>query len=210
MIEQFVVQGQAGTGSVAVEAALTLLGLSYRVEEVMFEQLQSGVNPMAQVPSLRLPGGSLMTESAAILIWLADSNPGGRLAPAFNHPARPAFLRWMLFVSSAIYALYWVMDLPARFAADAPHEAVIVERAQARIAACWAVMESGLTPGRYLLGEGMTVLDLYATVVSRWTPREALHQTIAPRIGAVVRRVEADPRLATLWATRFPLREAVS
>jgi GST-like protein len=54
------------------------------------------------------------------------------------------------------------------------------------------------------------VLDLYVTVVSRWTiSRKALHGAIAPRLGAVVRRVEGDPRLASLWASRFPLPVAM-
>jgi GST-like protein len=40
------------------------------------------VNPMQQVPALILPNGELMTESAAILIHLADSHPAARLSPA--------------------------------------------------------------------------------------------------------------------------------
>jgi GST-like protein len=82
-------------------------------------------------------------------------------------------------------------------------------RLEARIAACWAAMEAGLKPsGPYLLGEDLTVLDIYVTVVGRWTPRKALHETIAPGIGAVIRRIESEPRLAELWAQRFPLRSA--
>ncbi len=33
------------------------------------------------------------------------------------------------------------------------------------------MMDSQITPGRFLLGEEMTVLDLYVAVASRWTPR---------------------------------------
>ena len=68
-------------------------------------------------------------------------------------------------------------------------------------------MEANLTPGQYLLGDALSVLDIYVTIVSRWTPRDALHGTIAPRIAEVVRRVEEDPRLAGLFADRFPLKD---
>ena len=208
MSEAYVVYGERGTGSVAVEAALTLLGADYRVENVPEAKLGAIPNPMAQVPALLLPGGELMTESAAILIWLADAHPAARLAPAAQSPLRPAFLRWMAFVSSAIYAHYWARDVPVRVVKDPAAQAEVKVNLNARIAHGWGVMEGGITPGRYLVGDEIGVLDVYVTVVSRWTPRQALHERIAPRIGEIVRRVENDPRLATLWAERFPLRAA--
>jgi GST-like protein len=206
MSEEFVVYGAVGCGSAAVEAALTLIAAPFRIEEVPFKALAGGANPMAQVPSLRLPGGELMTESAAILIWLADTYPASQLAPALHSPARPAFLRWMAFVSSAIYSLYWLKDDPSRVAADSESQAFLKARLSDRIAACWGIMEAQIHPGRYLLGDNLSVLDLYVTVVGRWTPREPLHQTVAPRIGEIIRRVESDPRLSALWAERFPRR----
>jgi GST-like protein len=114
----------------------------------------------------------------------------------------------MAFVSAAIYAHYWARDYPARLVQDPAAQAEVKASLNARIAHGWGVMEAGLTPARYLLGDEITVLDIYVTVVSRWTPRQALHERIAPRIGEVVRRVEDDPRLASLWAERFPLRSS--
>ncbi|HEY2178531.1 MAG TPA: glutathione S-transferase family protein [Caulobacteraceae bacterium] len=207
MGEGYFLYGQKGTGSLAVEAALILIGAPYEIEDVRQADLAGAAfNRLAQVPALRLPTGEVMTESAAILAWLAEAHPDAKLAPAPGAKARVPFLRWMAFVSSAIYAHYWALDFPARLTADADAQKEIVESLETRIAQCWAIMEAGVDPGQYLLGDTLTVLDLYVTVVSRWTPRTALHETIAPRIGAVARRVEADPRLADLWAARFPLR----
>jgi len=59
-------------------------------------------------------------------------------------------------------------------------------------------------PAPYLLGEKISMLDLYVTVVSRWTPRRRRFYRVAPRMAQVVRRVDADPRLAEFWAARFP------
>ncbi|HEY1879294.1 MAG TPA: glutathione S-transferase family protein [Caulobacteraceae bacterium] len=202
---QFVVIGQKGTGSVAIEATLTLLGAPYRLEEVRHAQFHEH-NPMVQVPVLVTPQGERITESAAILLWLAEAHPQARLAPAPGDPGRAQFLRWMAFVASAIYALYWVRDDPSRVVADKAAQAEVKAALGARIADNWGVMEAGLTPQTYLLGDEISGLDVYVTVVSRWTARKRLHETIAPRIGEVVRRVEADPRLAELFADRFPLR----
>eukprot|EP01030_Chromulinospumella_sphaerica_P021192 gene21192-21123_t len=100
----FTVYGAAGSGSVPVEAALTLLGLPYRVVEAPAWERDASVqatigrvNPMHQIPALALASDEIMTESAAILTWLADSHPEGGLAPGLGDAKRPAFLRWMSF-----------------------------------------------------------------------------------------------------------------
>lgn len=211
MTAPFIVHGARGTGSVVVEAALTLLSVPYRVEEAPSLADRSDAfartNPMRQVPALVLPTGELMTESAAILIWLADAHPAGRLSPAIDDGRRPAFLRWMAFVSAAIYSLFWIRDDPSRLAADAAHEALIRSRVDERITHCWTVMEAQLAPGRYLLGDELTALDLYVTVISRWEPHRRRFYEVAPRMGEASRRVDADPRLADLWARRFPFAD---
>lgn len=208
---EYVVHGAAGTGSVAVEAALTLIGAPYSVQKPVGKTPPFGgrFTPVGQVPGLVTPEGELITESAAILIWLAETHPQARLAPAAGDPKRAAFLRWMAFVSANIYAHYWARDFPVRVVESKVGQKQVKERLEARIAACWGVMEADLAPaGPYLLGEDLTVLDIYVTVVGRWTPRKALHETIAPKIGAVIRRIESEARLTELWARRFPLRSA--
>jgi GST-like protein len=210
MSGQFVVHGAQGSGSVPVEATLSLLGLDYRVEEAAPWQSKAKaakvgqVNPMRQVPALILPSGEMLTESAAILIWLADNHPQSRLSPAVGDPRRAQFLRWMIFVPAAIYSMFWVRDDPSRLAADKGHEAVIKARTADRIAQCWGIMEAQVSPGAYLLGEEMTVLDLYVTVVSRWSPGRRRFYEVAPKMAEVVRRVDADPRLTEFWTRRFP------
>ncbi|HQN52298.1 MAG TPA: glutathione S-transferase N-terminal domain-containing protein, partial [Phenylobacterium sp.] len=110
--------GAPGSGAVAVEAALTLIGQPYSlIDAVTWDEddRTSGdrvlaANPLRQVPALVLPTGEVLTESAAILIWLAEQYPDARLAPAPGDPRRGQFLRWMSFVSAAIYSLYWVKD----------------------------------------------------------------------------------------------------
>lgn len=211
--ETFVVYGAAGSGSVPIEAALSLLNLPYRVEECapwegqQEENKLVSINPMLQVPALALPTGDVISESAAILIWLADTYPEARLAPALTGPARPAFLRWMTFVSSAIYALYWIADNPSRIIEHAEHHATVKARLFDRIARCWELMGAQLRPGSYLLGEDLSVLDLYVATASRWSPGRRRFYEVAPGLAETIRRVDADPRLAAIWAERFPFTQ---
>jgi GST-like protein len=210
-MSQLTLYGAKGSGAVAVEAALRVIGQDYAlIDSNTFDpnDRASGdkvltANPMRQVPALVLASGEVVTESAAILIWLAEQHPQARLAPPAGDPARAQFLRWMSFVSSAIYSLFWVKDDPFRLVPDRAGHAALDQRVRERIADCWGMMERQITPGRYLLGEELCALDLYVAVVSQFSPGRKRFYEAAPRMGEVVRRVDEDPRLTALWAERM-------
>ncbi|MBB3893122.1 GST-like protein [Phenylobacterium haematophilum] len=214
MSSEYVVHGAAGSGSVPVEATLTLLGLPYRVVENAPWASQAAadavgeVNRLRQVPAVITPEGELLTESAAILIHLADRHPEARLAPAIDAAERAQFLRWMIYLPAQVYSMFWVRDDPSRLAADRAAEKVISERTAQRIADCWRMMDEQIEPGDYILGDAFSVLDLYVAVMSRWTPRRKVFYRAAPKMSAVVRRVDAEPRLAAFWADRMPFEGA--
>ena len=213
MDDPYIVYGSPGSGSVPVEAALTLVGAPYEViGETFLRNVARNpdvlkVNPLGQVPALVLPSGEVMTESAAILIWLADSYPDAALAPRPTDAKRPAFLRWMAYVSSAIYGLAWVRGDPMRLISDERQAEVVLNRIAERRAECWRWMDGQIEPRRYLLGDGLSVLDIYVATISRWSPRRTRFYREAPKMADVVRRVDADPRLAELWKARFPFHE---
>jgi GST-like protein len=140
-----------------------------------------------------------MTESAAILIWLADRYPDAALAPFPTDQRRPAFLRWMAYVSAAE---------PMRIISDERQAEVVLNRIADRRADCWHWMDAQIEPHRYLLGDELSVLDLYVATVSRWSPRRTRFYREAPRMAEIVRRVDAEPRLAELWKERFPFHDA--
>ncbi len=59
------------------------------------------LNPMGKLPVL-VDGDAVVTESAAISLYLADRYAPGRLAPALDDPRRGTYLRWILFAPSVI------------------------------------------------------------------------------------------------------------
>ena len=110
----------------------------------------------------------------------------------------------MVYVSSAIYALHWIKPDVKRIGVSDAARDTVVEAVHERIAHCWANMDEQLNPGDYLLGDELTVLDLYVAVVSRFGPWRERFYEVAPRMTPVVHRVDRDPRLAALWKARFP------
>ncbi|HJR22428.1 MAG TPA: glutathione S-transferase family protein [Dongiaceae bacterium] len=209
----FTVFGAAGSGSIPVEATLTLLGIPYDLvegvtwmDEAARRRVET-VNPMRQVPAVVFPSAEIMTESAAILIHLADTHPETRLAPPVGDPKRAQYLRWMAYVSSAIYALFWIKGDPMRIAAGKADAPRVIDCVHDRIAACWANMDKQISPGRYILGDELSVLDLYVTVVSRFGPWRTRFYRTAPKMAEIVRPIDADPRLQDFWARRYPFEE---
>jgi GST-like protein len=205
--------GAVGSGSVPIEAALTLLEVPYQVVEAVTWQSEEArhrvekVNPLRQVPALVLPSGEIITESAAILIYLGDLHTPGRLAPGLGSSERGQYLRWMTYVSAAIYSFAWIKDDPLRIAANPEDGARIISRVHDRIVFCWQEMDRQIVPGRYILGDNLTVLDLYVAVISRFSPGRTRFCESAPKMADIVRRVDDEPRLEDFWAKRFPFHE---
>ena len=94
-----------------------------------------------------------------------------------------------------------------RLISDERQVEVVLDRIAGRRADCWRWMDVQVEPRRYLLGDELSVLDLYVATISRWSPRRRRFYREAPKMAATERRVDADPRLAELWGTRFPFRE---
>ena len=100
-----------GAGSMAIEAMLAECGARHEVEDLTRDESGSlpkwfhEINPRAEVPTLILPDHSVMTESAAILIYLGDAFPEAGLAPAIASPLRPRYLRWLAFMAAAMASL---------------------------------------------------------------------------------------------------------
>lgn len=212
--DRYTLYGAPGSGATVVHAALTLIGAACDTidiapweGEVERDKL-AAINPMRQVPVLVMPSGEVITESAAILLWLGDRYPHAGLCPAPGDAQRAQYLRWMVYIPAAIYGMFWVRDEPGRLVPDPAAQPALLARSAERIAHCWRLMDAQMPQGTpYLLGDRIGMLDLYVAVASRWTPGRARFCREAPRLAEVARRVDAEPRLQALWAARFPFTE---
>ncbi len=203
--------GRAGWGSAIVEAQLAWYGLPYELKEVddLFasaaarEEL-ARINPVAQIPTLLLPDGTVMTESAAITLHLADIVPPGAecLVPSSAEPARPRFLRWLVFLVANIYPTFTYADDPARFVSVAAAQAPFKESVDRYGERLWQMVEAE-AGAPWFLGDRFSALDIYAAVMTRWRPRRSWFAENAPKLHAIARAAEAEPRLAGVWARNF-------
>jgi GST-like protein len=199
-----------GWGSVLVEAQLAWYGLEYELEEVedLFASAAAReklvpVNPLAQVPTLILPDGQVMTESAAITLHLADVTGSAELVPASGEAVRPKFLRWLIFLVANVYPTFTYMDDPARFVSIEAARQPFADSVSAYRERLWAQVEDNVgTP--WFLGERFSALDIYLAVMTRWTPRRPWFAENRPKLYELATHTEAQPRLATMWRRNFP------
>lgn len=198
-----------GWGSTLVEVQLAWYGLPYTVEDVddLFasataRERLSSVNPVAQVPTLVLPGGEVMTESAAITLYLADVSRSAALVPAASAAERAKFLRWLVFLVANIYPTFTYIDDPARFAPPAAAEAFAANVARYR-ESLWGMVEREAGT-EWFLGARFSALDLYLAVMTRWRPRRAWFAAHCPALHGIALRAAAQPELASVWRRNFP------
>jgi glutathione S-transferase len=202
----------AGTGAFAVQAVLEELGVPYRRQIVDTQQGQHrtpdylALNPMAQVPALRLPDGTVVTESAAIVLHLCDAQPEAGLLPAPGTSGRAVAYRWLLWLATGLYEADLRYYYPDRYTVDLAAGAVEAVKAAAleRMDRLTAMAEGMLEPGPYALGERFSAVDLYLFMLLLWHPARAGIFARHPRLDDLARRVCGRACVERIWAQHYP------
>ena len=206
-----VLYGTQGSGSAAAEAALDIAGIDYRKVDAASWKQSPGleelkrVNPLAQIPTLVLEDGSVVSEVAAILIHLGLVHPDSGLLSA-EPSRRPQQIRGLVYIGANCYAGIGILDYPERWYRD-PDDAAkksMQERGRARLHELWEIFADQFPATPWLSGDRIGALDILAATVSMWSgARKALAKS-RPDFSALLARIEADPRVAAVWAKHWP------
>lgn len=205
-----VLHGEPGWGSAIVEAQLAFYGLPFRFEATgdLFASAESRarlarLNPLAQVPVLALADGTVMTESAAITLHLADLTGRDDLVPGPKAAERATFLRWLVFLVANVYPTFTYADDPARFVkADEAVQKAFRAEVDAYAQRLWAHVEQAAV-GPWFLGLRFSALDVYLAVMTKWRPRREWFAAHAPKLLAAADAAAALPAMAPVMARNF-------
>ncbi|MEA3150699.1 MAG: glutathione S-transferase [Gammaproteobacteria bacterium] len=185
---QYKLYGRENAGSLVVQTALEEIGAPYEFVRVSKDakdvEAFRPISPTGRVPALALPDGTIMFESAAILVHLSLAHPDAGLAPKPGTSRHALFLQWISFLSANLYEaalrIHYSDRYSARGAADA--EAI---RSQAAIAFLQHVELVSASLGPYLLGAEYSIADVYLYMLARWYPEgEAQLYARVPALGA--------------------------
>lgn len=206
--------GTKGSGSAAIEAAMAVAELSCDiVDAASWKEGSPGldalkrVNPLAQIPTLVLDDGHVLTESAAILIEFGLRHPESWLL-SIEPERRAQQIRGLVFIAANCYAGIGILDYPDRWYPD-PDDAVkeaMQRRGKARLHEMWDVFADRFPATPWLSGERLGALDILAATVSMWSGARQHLATSRPDFSKLLACVQADPRIAPVWARHWPKR----
>ncbi|KAG8899365.1 hypothetical protein FRC01_010570, partial [Tulasnella sp. 417] len=144
-------------------------------------------NPLAQFPTMITPEGGVMTETAAIALYLNDRHGLGSPWSTSNlaAPQLATFYRFLVYIPANIYPTVTIVEFPERYV-SVPKDASVTldevkkwvsQESSKRRADAWTLLETQLGPGvkgfngRFLLGtDHPTVLDVYMAMMAHWSP----------------------------------------
>lgn len=167
------------------------VGVEYELRfiDIMAGQQKSpevlALNPMGKLPVLT-DGDMVVTESAAIGLYLADRYAPGRLAPKLDDPARGTYLRWSLFAPSVVE--------PAAMAKQAGWSVREGQAGWGSHEAMLDSMESALEGRDFVLGDTFSMADVIFGGTVRYLLRVKLLEP-TPAIAAYAERLGARPAL---------------
>jgi len=201
----YTLYGSRGSGSAAIEMALRACGFAYQPVRASTWEPDSAlaelgrVNPLRQIPTLVLSDGTVLTESAAILIHLALIAPQAGLLPVAPS-ARAEAIRGLVFIAANCYAAISICDYPERWttAADPSAHDAVRQGARAQLYRSWEIFADSFEAQPYLGGEVPGAVDFLAAVVSRWSDARTHLAAQRPGFLTTLQLIDAHPRVQSV------------
>ncbi|MGH2936154.1 MAG: glutathione S-transferase family protein [Gaiellaceae bacterium] len=161
-----ILYSRPGSSAMAPHAALAEIGVVYELVEIGRDTAQTdpaylALNPAGVVPTL-VDGDLVMTEAAAILLYLADRFPEARLAP----DDRAQLYRWLVFMTNTVQTTMLRFFYPERYGGGNVSEVAAVEAAR-----WFDVLDRELEGREWLAGDHRTAADLFLFMLTRWARR---------------------------------------
>jgi GST-like protein len=207
----YTIYGDLGSGAFSSEAALAEAGAPYTFELIALDKNAQkapeflGVNPSGKVPALRLPDGTVVTESLAIMLTIADRFPAAKLLPEAGSAARADVYRWLAYVAGEIYPMVEIVDYPERFVPMGIDADTLRAKARSRVRENLLLIERTVK-GPWFLGEELSAIDIYVAMFTRWrgtVGRDWLEGGHIPKLHALSEKLSHRERIAPVWQRHF-------
>lgn len=127
----------------------------------------SDLVPTNQVPALKLPDGQIITEGAAIVLYLLEKHNSPMLPADLSQKAE--FLRWLIFDYATLHPAYGRMfAIQYKTHLDENEKVNVLKQYAAYTSSLWAILDNELEKKRFITGDHPTIVDYLATIYSGW------------------------------------------
>ena len=197
----------------AFASLITLIeaGATYKLHRLNFgnaEQRQPDyldINPKGRVPALVTPHG-ILTETPAILAFIAQSFPASRLAPLDDPIAFAQMQAFNSYLCSTVHVAHAHRTRGSRWADDPVAIADMKRKVPETMGDCFDLIERKMFKGPWVTGETYTVADPYLFTISQWLEGDSIDIASFPAVFDHSRRMRA--RTAVQRATAEQLENA--
>ena len=200
-----------GAASMVVHLALLELGVPHELRLIDLEAKAQKdpeylrLNPTGVVPTLIIDGAPFY-ECAALMLLLGERHAEAGLAPMPGEQSRGRYLQWVLHFANTLQPAFRQWFYPADFG-PADQSDAMRDYARQRIEAVWDRLDAHLAVhGPYLLGDAFSLVDLYATMLMRWSRNMPKPADRWPALAALAQRIKARAVVATPVCDRRPHR----
>jgi glutathione S-transferase len=194
-----------GTCALASHIALEEAGADYTAERISFKSNQQtspeylAVNPKGRVPALVTDGG-VLTETPAILAFIAQSFPQAKLAPLKDAFTFAGLQSFNSYLCSTVHVAHAHKGRGYRWATDEGSFADMKRKVPETMAASFALIERGMLKGPWVMGESFTICDAYLFTLAQWLDGDGVDLADLPRVMDHRKRMSERPAVRRVLA----------
>ena len=194
-----------GSCALASHIALEEAGADYALRRVDFASAEQtkpdylAINPKARVPSLQTPKG-VVTETPAILAFIAQSFPAAGLAPLDDIFAFAQVQAFTAYLCSTVHVAHAHRVRGYRWTDDAAAIEALRKKVPETVGACFQLIERKMLRGPWVTGERYTIADPYLFTIARWLETDGVDLAAIPRVLDHRRRMQQRPAVAKALA----------
>jgi glutathione S-transferase len=175
------------TCALASHIALADAGADYELVRVDFAKTAQrspeylAINPKARVPSLVTDRG-VLTETPAILAYIAQCFPSARLAPLDDPFAFAEVQAFNSYLCSTVHVAHAHGPRGSRWADDPAALAEMKRKVPETVGAAFALIENGMLRGPWVMGDSYTICDPYLFTLAQWLELDGVDVSKLPRV----------------------------
>jgi glutathione S-transferase len=187
-----------GSCALASHIALQEAGAAYTAERVDFKINQQNspeylaINPKERVPSLVTDRG-ILTETPAMLAFIAQSFPQAKLAPSDDAFAFAQAQAFNSYLCSTVHVAHAHKGRGPRWATEESSFADMKRKVPQTMAACFKLIERDMLRGPWVMGEQYSICDPYLFTLTRWLEGDGVDLSTLPKVADHCKRMAERP-----------------
>ena len=198
-----------GSCAVASHIALEESGAVYDTRQLDFRQQEQrspaylAINPKGRVPALVTDRG-VITETPAILAFIAQSHPAAGLAPLDDPFMFARMQAFNSYLCSTVHVAHAHRMRGSRWADDAGAIAAMRQKVPQNMADCFQLIEDDMLAGPWVLGEVYSVADIYLYTLSTWLEGDGVDIRRFPKVAGFHDRMAERPAVRKVESLHRP------